>query len=88
MNDLRLIVWLVRVDRQQVQIRREDLLRGFPVIFQDFLENILHSLIALPNVLRHIQRHRDLLIARKLLAHIRQGQKGRILQQKAGEYQR
>ena len=29
MNDLRLIVWLVRVDRQQVEISREDLLRRF-----------------------------------------------------------
>ena len=88
MNDLRLIVGLVRVDRQQVEISREDLLRGFSIIFQDLLENILHSLIALPNVLRHIQRHRDLLIARQILSHVRQGQKSRVFQQKARKHQR
>ena len=88
MDNLRLVVGLIRVDREQIEISREDLLRDSCTRTEYLLQYVLRFLIGFADILRHLQRYRDFLIARQILVHIRKGQKGRILQQEAGKHQR
>ena len=83
-QDRRLVVRLVGIDRQEIQISGEDLLRDLPIIPQDFHQLILDPFIFLFHLRRHVQRDGDLLVVRQRLAHVRKGQEGCLLQQEAG----
>ena len=73
MDDLRLVVGLIRIDRQQIQISGKDLLRSFPVRAEDALKRAFRFPIGITDLYGHFQRYGDLLIAWQFLAHIRQG---------------
>ena len=75
---------LVRIDCQQVQIRREEFLCRSGLRPQDLAQPAFNRLVGFESRRRHVQRYRDLLIIRKILSHVRQGEKRGILQKKAG----
>ena len=72
MNDLRLIVGLIRINRQQIQLSGKDLLRCFPVRAEDALKRTFRFFIGITDIYGHFQRYGNLLIAWQFLAHIRQ----------------
>ena len=86
-DDIRLVIGLVRVDSEQIQIGRQQFFGRFPIRFHhraDFLFYILVSAIHAP---RHINGNRNLLIVREVLAHVVQGEEGGVLQQEPGKHQ-
>ena len=88
MHYLRLIVGLIRVNRQQIEIGGQDLLRRLPVCAQDFLQFVFRLFIGRAYILRHLQRYGDLFVVRQVFAHVGEGEKCRVFQQEAGKYQR
>ena len=87
-NDLRLVIGLIRVDGEQVQIGGQQLVGRLSVCFQHLLQNMFSLFVAVLHRFRHIQRHRDLLIVRQVLSHVGQGEEAGILQQEPGIHQR
>ena len=88
MHYLRLIVGLIRVNRQQIEIGGQDLLRRLPVCAQDLLQYVFRLFIGRASILRNLQRYGDLFVVRQVFAQVGEGEKCRVFQQETGKYPR
>ena len=87
MDDIRLVIGLVRVDGEQIQIGRQQFLGRFPVRLQHRTNIPFHLLIGVIHILRHLNRNGYLLIIGEVLAHIVQREKSGVFQQEPGKHQ-
>ena len=83
-----LLIGLIRVGGQKIEIGGQNFLCGLFVIFQNKFELFLNLLVLCFHRCGHLQRNRDLLVLRQVLAHVGQGKKRGLVQQEAGIDQR
>ena len=83
-----LLIGLIRVGGQKIEIGGQNFLCGLFVIFEDKFEFFFDLLVLCFHRCGHLQRNRDLLVLRQVLAHVGQGKKRGLVQQEAGIDQR
>ena len=84
----RLVVGLIRVDGEQIQIGRQNLLRDPPIRFQNLYQCLLHPVVFILDLFLQRNSNGDLLVIWQILSHVREGQERGLFQQEAGIDQR